>query len=333
MPAYSATLVRSVVVRELGPVEGLVIQEAPDPAPGPGQVVVAVEAAGVNFADALIVQGRYQMKPPVPFTPGGEIGGTVVAVGDGVESPAVGARVLAMVGLGGFASHVVIPAMNSVALPDNLDAPRAAGIIQSYCTMLFAYTRRTTIKEGEWVLVLGAGGGVGLAAVDIAKALGARVIAAASTKDKLDAAVALGAEATIAYEDEGIDLKQAARDASGGGVDVVVDVVGGAKAEPALRALGIGGRFIVLGFAAGEIPRIPINLVLLNNRTMVGVDWGSWAFRDFEGQRALLVELLDMVADGRLHPVAPTTVPLEDVAAALSDLEGRRVTGKLVLVP
>jgi NADPH2:quinone reductase len=199
--------------------------------------------------------------------------------------------------------------------------------------MLFSLTRRTTVAAGEWVAVLGAGGGVGLAAVDVAKALGANVVACASTTEKLDAARRAGADATIAYEDAGVDLKAAIREATGGGADVVVDPVGGAKAGAALRALGWGGRYVVLGFASGDIPVLPANQVLLNNRTVVGVDWGAFTFRDAAGNRALIAELVGMVADGRLRPVEPTAYPLEDVGRCLADLEGRRITGKAVLVP
>jgi NADPH2:quinone reductase len=197
--------------------------------------------------------------------------------------------------------------------------------------MLFALTRRTTVAPGEWVLVLGAGGGIGLAAVDVATALGARVIAAASTPDKLEAAVAMGAEATIAYEDD--DLKVRARELSGGGVDVVVDPVGGKHAEPALRATRFLGRYCVIGFASGPIPSIPINQVLLNNRTMVGVEWGGWTFKDPLGNRALIDELMGMVADGRLHPTVPGTRPLDAAAEVMTGLIDRTVTGKVVLVP
>jgi NADPH2:quinone reductase len=294
-------------------------------------VRIDVAAAGVNFVDGLICQGSYQLKPPVPFVPGSEVAGTVSAVGPGVTDWSVGDRVLVFCGLGGFATQIVAPALSLVAVPDVLDLDRAAALIQSYCTMLFTLTRRTTVAPGEWVLVLGAGGGIGLAAVDVATALGARVIAAASTRDKLDAAVAMGAEATIAYEDE--DLKARARELSGGGVDVVVDPVGGRHAEPALRATRHLGRFCVIGFASGPIPSIPINQVLLNNRTLVGVDWGGWTFRDPLGNRALIDELMAMVADGRLHPTVPAARPLADAAAVMEELIDRSVAGKVVLVP
>jgi NADPH2:quinone reductase len=295
--------------------------------------VVDVEAAGANFVDALLVQGRYQIKPPLPFTPGMEVAGVVSAVGDGVEAVAVGDRVLGTAFAGGYASRVVLPAGNVVPVPPGLSAGQAAGLVQSYATMLFALTRRTHVRPGEWVAVLGAGGGIGLATVDLARALGARVVACASSADKLGAAAAAGAERTISYDDEGLDLKAAIREATGGGADVVVDPIGGPKAEAALRSLGWMGRYVVIGFAAGDIPSIPLNQVLLNNRTVVGIDWGAWTFRDPEGNASLVAELLGMVADGRLRPVEPVSYPLDQAARALDDLQQRRVTGKLVLVP
>lgn len=322
---------RAVVCHEFAPIDHLVLEERPDPAPAPGKVVVAVRAAGVNFVDGLFVQGKYQIKPPLPFTPGGEVAGDVVAVGDGVDSVAVGDRVLAMPWLGGFASHVEVAAGAAVPIPDGLTYGQAAALVQSYGTMLFSLTRRTAVTEGEWVLVLGAGGGIGLAAIDVARHLGARVIAAASSDDKLAAARAAGAEATIAYEDE--DLKARAREISGGGVDIVVDPVGDRFADPALRALRWMGRYLVIGFAGGEIPRLPANQVLLNNRTVLGVDWGAWTMRDPEGNQALLAQLMDLAGSGALSPVEPTQYPLDEVVQALTDLQQRKVAGKVVLVP
>jgi NADPH2:quinone reductase len=323
--------VRAVVCRRFAPIDELELEDRPDPAPGPGKVVVAVRAAGVNFVDGLFVQGRYQIKPPLPFTPGGEVAGDVVAVGDGVSGVAMGDRVLAMPWLGGFASHVELAAGGVVPIPGSLTYGQAAGIVQSYGTMLFALGRRTQVQPGEWVLVLGAGGGIGLAAVDVARHLGARVIAAASSADKLAAARAAGAEATIAYEDE--DLKVRARELSGVGVDVVVDPVGGRFADPALRALGWMGRYLVIGFAGGEIPSLPANQVLLNNRTVLGVDWGAWTMRDPAGNQALLAELMELAGAGSITPIEPTPYPLDDVVQALTDLQERKASGKLVLVP
>ena len=322
---------RAVVCQEFAPIDHLVIEERPDPTPSPGKVVVAVRAAGVNFVDGLFVQGKYQIKPPLPFTPGGEVAGDVVAVADDVAGVNVGDRVLAMPWLGGYASHVELAAGGVVPIPGDLSYGQAAALVQSYGTMLFSLTRRTHLAEGEWVLVLGAGGGIGLAAIDVARHLGAHVIAAASSEDKLDAARAAGAEATIAYETE--DLKTRARELSGGGVDVVVDPVGDRFADPALRALKWMGRYLVIGFAGGEIPRLPANQVLLNNRSVIGIDWGAWTMRDPEGNQALLGELMTLAGSGALRPVEPIEYPLDDVVRALTDLQDRKVAGKVVLVP
>jgi NADPH2:quinone reductase len=322
---------RTVVCNELGPLSDLVIEERDEPTPGEGQVVVDVRAAGVNFVDGLLCQGQYQIKPPTPFIPGGEIAGEVSAVGSGVTGVSIGDRVIAFTGFGGFAEQVVVSALTLATMPDSLGFGQAATLIQSYGTMLFALTRRTSLKPGEWVLVLGAGGGVGLAAIDVARALGARVIAAASTKEKLDNAVAMGAEATIAYEDE--DLKVRARELSGGGVDVVIDPVGGRHSEPALRATGPFGRFCVIGFASGPIAPVPLNQVLLNNRTVVGVDWGAWTFRDPIGNRQLLDELMGLISDGQLHPTVPSEYPLDQASSVMSGLIDRTLAGKVVLIP
>jgi NADPH2:quinone reductase len=321
---------RRVACVELGPPEVLTVEETAPASPGPGQVAVDVEAAGVNYVDALFVSGEYQIKPPLPFVPGSEVAGVVSALGDGVEGLEIGDRVMAVPGLGGYAEQVVLGHRQVVPVPGDLDAPRAATFVQSYATAAFALTRRTTVAGGEVVLVLGAGGGVGLAATDVATALGARVIGAASNEEKRAAAVAMGAVAVIDTATE--DLKARARELGGGGVDLVVDPIGGDATEPALRALRWGGRYVVIGFAAGAIPSLPLNQVLLNNRTVLGVDWGAWSMRDPAGQGRLLDELGAMVADGRIHPIAPTTYPLEDAAPALRDLLERRITGKVALV-
>jgi NADPH2:quinone reductase len=323
--------VRVVVCRELGPLDNIVVEERDTPVPGPGQVVVDVRAAGVNYVDGLICQGRYQMKPAVPYVPGGEIAGVVSAVGEGVTRVQVGERVMAMTGFGAFAEQVTVQASSVDSVPDALAFSQAAAFIQSYCTAWFALVRRITVNEGEWVLVLGAGGGIGLAAVDVAIALGAKVVAAASSEEKLDAARRMGAHATVAYEHE--DLKTRVRELTGGGADVVVDPVGGRHSEPALRATGRFGRFCVIGFASGPIASIPLNHVLLNNRTVVGVDWGAWAMQDPGGHRAMLDELIEMVQNGRLHPIEPIERPLDEAAKVMAALLDRTVTGKVVLVP
>jgi NADPH2:quinone reductase len=324
--------VRAAVCHELGPPSVLRVQEQPDPEPGPGEVAVAVEAAGVNFVDGLFVAGQYQIKPSLPFVPGSEVAGHVVAVGPDVGGLALGDRVLASVGLGGFASRVVVPATAAIVLPEGLDAPRAATFTQSYSTSLFALRDRAHAAPGETVLVLGAGGGVGLAAIGVARALGCRVLGVASSADKREAALAAGAEAVVDPAAE--PLKEAARAWAGGtGVDLVVDPVGGPLAEQSLRALGDRGRYLVIGFASGDIPSVPLNQVLLRNRTVLGIDWGIWAMTHPAEQRALLDNLLEMVAAGSLDPVHPAEYPLENVARALEDLLGRRAVGKIALVP
>ncbi len=318
--------------RELGPPSLLQIVEQPDPDSGPAGVVVAVEAAGVNFVDGLFIAGQYQIKPALPFTPGSEVAGRVAAVGSEVHGVSVGQRVMTTTGLGGYASHVVVPPLALVPLPDQLDAPRAATFTQSYCTSLFALRDRAHVHAGESVLVLGAGGGIGLAAIAVARALGCRVIGAASSGDKRAAALAAGAEAVIDTSTESV--KDAARSWAGGtGVDVVVDPIGGPAAEQSLRALGDGGRYLVIGFASGTIPSLPANQVLLRNRTVLGVDWGIWSMQHGAEQQALLTDLMEMVAVGSIDPVVPTTYPLDEVARALDDLLARRVVGKIALIP
>jgi len=322
---------RVVVCKELGSLDNVAIEERDTPVPGPGQAVVDVRAAGVNYVDGLMCQGRYQMQLPVPYVPGGEIAGVVSAVGEGVTRVGVGERVMAMTGFGAFAEQVLVPVTSLESVPDALGLSQAAAFIQSYSTAWFTLTRRTTITEGEWVLVLGAGGGIGLAAVDVGVALGAQVIAAASSEEKLAAARAMGALAVVAYEHE--DLKTRVRELTNGGVDVVVDPVGGRHSEPALRATRTFGRFCVVGFASGPIASVPLNQVLLNNRSVIGVDWGAWAMRDGAANAAMLSELMEILSEGRLHPVVPAERPLEEAPAVMAALLDRSVTGKVVLVP
>jgi NADPH:quinone reductase len=323
---------RTVVCRELGPPSLLTVEERPDPAPSSSQVLVEVEAAGVNFVDGLFIAGNYQIKPPLPFTPGSEIAGRVAAVGDEVDGFEVGQRVIASTGLGGYSSHVVVSPHALTQIPDQLDAARAATFTQSFCTCLFALRERAHLQPDETVLVLGAGGGIGLAAVAVARALGGRVIGAASSADKRAAAAEAGAETVIDTTTESIK-DQARAWAGGTGIDVVIDPIGGPAAEPSLRALGDGGRYLVVGFASGAIPSIPLNQVLLRNRAVHGIDWGIWAMQHVEAQRELLHDLLAMVADDRISPVHPATYPLEQAGAALEDLAARRVVGKVALIP
>lgn len=323
---------RAVVCTELGPPEVLTVAEQAAPVASPGRVVIDVQAAGVNYVDALFVAGQYQIKPPLPFVPGSEVAGVVREIGEGVTRVAVGDRVLVSCGLGGYAEQVGAGEAQVTRIPDDLDVERAATFTQSYCTALFALRDRAAMVPGESLLVLGAGGGVGLAAIDVGVSLGLDVIGAASTADKRDAALAMGARAVIDTTTE--DLKTRTRELTGGGgVDLVLDPVGGDLAEPALRALGFRGRYVVIGFAGGSIPRLPLNQVLLKNRSIVGVDWGAWGMQHPAENQGLLDELLHRVDAGTLHPSAPTSFPFDQAADALDALLGRRVTGKVVLVP
>jgi NADPH:quinone reductase len=321
---------RSVVCKKLGSLDGVVVEDVAEPSAGPGQVLVSVKAAGANFVDGLMCQGRYQIKFPTPYVPGGEIAGVVVSCGEGVDGFTAGDRVMALTGFGAFCETVAVHGAALVLMPDALSFGQAAGMIQSYSTSLYAL-KRADLTQGQTVLVLGAGGGIGLAAVDLAKALGASVIAAASSRAKLQAARAMGADAGIAYEDE--DLKSQARELSGGGVDVVIDPVGGEKSEAALRALRTFGRLCVIGFTSGSIGTVPLNQVLLSNRSVIGIDWGAWAMQDPSGNRRLIDEIVEMVVAGRLHPTVPEERPLGEATHVMAELLDRRITGKVVLVP
>ncbi len=320
---------RVVSCVELGAPEKLVVEERPDLQPLPGHVVVDVRACGVYFVDTLMVQGLYQIRPEPPFVPGGEVAGVVRAVGEGVETFAPGDRVIAIPGLNGFAEQVLLPPERLIAMPEGLSFEQASGFYQAYCTAQFALDNRAGLQPGETVLVLGAAGGVGLAAVDVAKQMGARVIAAASSEEKLEACRKQGAEEVILYSEE--DLKLRAKELSGGGVDVVYDPVGGDYSEPALRALAPYGRHLVIGFAAGEIPRVRWNLVLLKQCQLVGVDWGGWGSRNREANEQLFRGLAERVGTGELSPVPPTVYPFEEASRALRDLMDRRVVGKAAL--
>ncbi|MEZ5235086.1 MAG: NADPH:quinone oxidoreductase family protein [Acidimicrobiales bacterium] len=320
---------RAVVCHQLGSVGDLAVEESPTPEPGPGQVRVAVEAAGASYVDGLRVAGRYQFPMQPPYTPGGEAAGVIDAVGDGVADWAVGDRVLAVVAAGGFADAVLAKPRQLFRLPDGVDMAVGASFYQVYGTAWFALKHRTTVRPGETMLVTGAGGGVGLAAIDVARSLGARVIAIASSPEKRALAMSAGAEATIDPTTE--DVKNRARELTDGqGVDLVYDVVGGELSEQCLRAMRFDGRFVIIGFTAG-IGRVPLNLVLLNNRTVVGVEWGGWVQRNPDANRALMDDVLDAIARGELHPVTPTVRPLEEAPAVLADLLERRAVGKIVL--
>ena len=314
----------------MGSIEDLVLEELPPPSIRPGSVRVALEAAGLNYVDALFVEGRYQIKPTPPFVPGSELAGTIVEVADDVESIVVGDRIVASTGLGAFAEQVVLPAAAATLIPAAVSSAAAATLTQSFCTALYALDRRTRLSPGESVLVLGGGGGVGHAAIQVAVSLGADVIATASTPEK--AAHARSAGASVVLDPDPSSLRERLRQAAPAGIDVVVDPVGDAATEPSLRSLREGGRLLVIGFAGGEIPAIATNLVLLRNRSLIGVDWGAWGMGHPAEQAALLEEVLTMVDEGRLTPPEPTTYRLDQAALALGDLLGRRVTGKAALV-
>jgi NADPH2:quinone reductase len=322
-----------VILHEFGPFTNLQLEECPDPDPAPDQVVVAIEAGGIGYVDTLCVHGTYQALPALPWVPGCELAGTVVAIGDGVTRFAVGDRVLSTSWTPSFQTHAVLREDELAPVPGPLTAGQAAGLVASYGTMLYAFTRRMTLAEGEWVVVLGAGGGVGLAATDLASTMGARVLACASSPDKLELATRAGAEITVDYSDPAVDLKAVVREHTGGGADVAVDPVGGPRAAQALRGLRFEGRHLVVGFASGEIPQVALNQVLLNDRTVVGIDWDLWGRRRPAERAVLLDELFALAADGRIRPAEPTAYPLEDAATALDDLEQRRVAGKVVLTP
>jgi NADPH2:quinone reductase len=317
---------------EWGAPERLQLAEVPAPEPAAGEVRIRVAAAGVNFPDALIVQKKYQLQPPLPFVPGTEVAGTVDAVGEGVRRLKPGDRVVAFVGLGGFAEFVCAPQMQVAPLPANVDPVVAAAFTLTYATSQHALLERGQLKSGETLLVLGAGGGVGLAAVELGKLAGARVIAAASSEEKLRAARNAGAEVLINYTTA--DLRDAVRAATDGrGVDVVYDPVGGDMTAAALRTLAWRGRLLVIGFANGTIPQIPANQLLLKETSALGVYWGEFAKRDPAGNARLLAQLFGWLAEGRLRPHVSRQYPLADTAQALNDLLGRRAVGKLVIRP
>lgn len=322
---------RAVVCKEFGPPENLAVEEVAPPRPGAGQIVLEVKACGVNYPDLLIVQGKYQLKPPLPFSPGGEVAGVVREVGDEVSGIRPGDRVLAQCGVGGFAEQVAVAAAQCLPMPASMDFPHAATLITTYGTTYHALVDRGRLKAGESLLVLGAAGGVGLSAVELGHVMGARVIAGASSDDKLEVCRQYGARDLINYSRE--DLKSRLKDLTAGrGVDVVYDPVGGELAEAALRATAWDGRFLVIGFTAG-IPSIPLNLVLLKGCQVVGVFWGAWAARNPARNRENIMQLLDWCAHGKIKPLVSATYPLDRAAEALDDMAQRRVKGKVALVP
>jgi NADPH2:quinone reductase len=323
--------VKAVVCKELGPPEKLAVEIVDDPTPGEGEVVVDVRAAAITFPDTLIIEGRYQFKATPPFVLGGEVAGTVRAVGPGVTGFEVGDDVLGGGGTGGFAEQLLVSAAQLRPLPRGLDYAEATGMGYAYGTGHYALAHRGNLESGETLLVLGAAGSVGLAAVELGKLMGARVIAAASTPEKLALCRERGADETIDYSRE--DLKRRAKELTGGnGVDVVYDTVGGDKAEAALRATAWRGRYLVIGFTAG-IPSLPSNLTLLKGCSIVGVFWGASRVREPEVFLASQRELDELVAAGELRPYVARRYSLEEVPQALRDMMDRRVIGKIVAVP
>ena len=323
---------KAVLCKAWGLPDTLVVEEVPDPEPGPGQVTLEVKAAGVNFPDVLIIQGKYQFKPELPFTPGNELSGVVIALGEGVSGFKVGDKVIAFTATGAFAQQIVVPAHALMPMPPGMDFDTAAAITLTYGTSHHAVADRAALKAGETMLVLGAAGGVGLAAIEIGKALGARVIAAASSDEKLAVCRAHGADATINYSTE--DLREAIKAATDGkGPDVIYDPVGGIYAEPAFRSIAWRGRYLVVGFANGEIPKLPLNLTLLKGASLMGVFWGEFAKREPKNNMASMRELMGWLAEGKIKPLISGRYSLEETAQALNDMAARKVTGKVVIQP
>ncbi|MEN9995972.1 MAG: alcohol dehydrogenase [Pseudomonadota bacterium] len=312
-------------------VEALTWKELPTPIPQAGQVLIRIEAASLNFPDLLIVQNKYQMKPDLPFVPGSEYAGVIEAVGEGVTHLKVGQSVACLSGTGGFGTHTLAPAKLCMPLPPGFPAVDAAAFIMIYATSHHALIDRAALKAGETVLVLGAAGGVGTAAIQIAKAAGARVIAAASTDEKCALCKSLGADEIINYTTQ--NMREVLKVITEGkGPDVIYDPVGGDFAEPAFRSIAWRGRYLVVGFAAGPIPALPFNLALLKGASIVGVFWGDFARREPQANAAMMAELAKWYAQGKVKPVIDRTMPMSDLKAAYAHMGSRGVMGKLVMV-
>jgi NADPH2:quinone reductase len=322
---------KAMLCKAFGPAETLVLEDISSPTAKANEVLIDVHAAGVNFPDTLIIEGKYQFKPPFPFSPGGEASGVVAAVGEKVSHLKVGDRVMALTGWGSFAEQVAVPAYNVLPMPPSMDFISGAAFSMTYGTSMHALKQRANLQAGETLLVLGASGGVGLAAVEIGKAMGARVIAAASSAEKLAVAKNAGADELINYKDS--SLKEELKRLTGGkGVDVIYDPVGGDLFEEAFRSIGWNGRFLVVGFAAGGgIPALPANLPLLKGASLVGVFWGSFAQRQPQDNAANFQQLFAWHAEGKIKPLVSQTFPLAEAAKAIDTLGQRKAVGKVVV--
>jgi len=326
------SVMRVAQFSEFGGPDRLCIEQVPEPSPGKAEIVIRTGAVGLNFFDTLVLRNRYQFTPELPFSPGAEVAGTVERVGRNVTNLEAGQRVVAFIGGNGCREQVVTKAANAVPIPDGVSDEVAAGIPVTYGTALHALKDRGALALGETIAVLGAAGGAGLAAVEVAKLMGGKVIAAASSADKLALALAHGADLGVNYDDE--DLKSRLKDLTGQkGVDVIYDCVGGPYAEPALRSTAWEGRYLVLGFAAGDIPRIPLNLVLLKGCAVIGVFLTAFVARNPERHRVNMVELLEWCRQGLIKPHVHGSFALADTAMALSLIEERKVSGKVIVKP
>lgn len=322
---------KAVLCKTLGPARDLVLEDVASPVPKKNEILLDVQAAGVNFPDTLIIEGKYQFQPPLPFSPGGEAAGVVAAVGERASTFKVGDRVMALTGWGAFAEQVAVPFYNVMPIPEHMDFTTAAAFGMTYGTSMHALKQRGQLQPGETLLVLGASGGVGLAAVEIGKAMGAKVIAAASSAEKLVVAKAAGADELIDYSQA--SLKEEIKRLTGGqGVDVIYDPVGGELFDQAVRGLAWQGRLLVVGFASGTIPQMAANLVLLKGAAVLGVFWGAFAQRQPEDNAANFRQLFAWHAEGKLKPLVSRTYPLAEAGAAIEALGQRRAVGKLVVL-
>jgi len=321
---------KALLCKQFGPPESLVLEDVPSPRPGPGEVVLSVKAASVNFPDVLIIQNKYQFKPPLPFSPGSELAGVVKEIGEGVTNAKPGDRVIAFTTYGAFAEEAKTEATRLLPMPKGMDFPSAASFILTYGTTDHALRDRGRLKAGETLLVLGAAGGVGIAAIEVGKALGARVIACASSDEKLAVCREHGADDTLNYAAG--DLREGIKGLTGGkGVDVIYDAVGGPYTEPAFRSLAWRGRLLVIGFAAGDIPKLPLNLPLLKGADVVGVFWGDFTRREPKAFLESARQLMRWFEDGKLRPHVSATFPLEKAAEAMNLLASRKAKGKVVV--